>query len=293
MQPHDLAYLLAGLLDAAPTHPAADHAHHAAGNASSGWTTATDASEVSMPPALMTLRPDVAPYAPATDDRDSTRAAARAAATRATARRLALTAAPVRRVSVRPHRDDARLQRPVPRTADPGGRGIHHRRAFHQPHRLPHGRALARRAARQRFDGAPTSRRIRCRPAARSSTACTSAMRASTGITRIIAKTSCRTWASTATARAVARPRFLRAGQPRRSPHARRSARRARTGSSAMACEAPTHALMGRFGNVLLVNGEPRWDTERATRRGGAVLPHQRLEHARLQRVVRRAHRHA
>jgi suppressor of ftsI len=25
--------------------------------------------------------------------------------------------------------------------------------------------------------------------------------------------------------------------------------------------EAPTHALMGRFGNVLLVNGEPRWET--------------------------------
>ncbi|MBI4476452.1 MAG: multicopper oxidase family protein, partial [Acidobacteria bacterium] len=26
--------------------------------------------------------------------------------------------------------------------------------------------------------------------------------------------------------------------------------------------EAPTHALMGRFGNVLLVNGEPRWNTD-------------------------------
>jgi FtsP/CotA-like multicopper oxidase with cupredoxin domain len=26
--------------------------------------------------------------------------------------------------------------------------------------------------------------------------------------------------------------------------------------------EAPTHALMGRFGNLLLVNGEPRWDDE-------------------------------
>ena len=30
--------------------------------------------------------------------------------------------------------------------------------------------------------------------------------------------------------------------------------------------EAPTHALMGRFGNVLLVNGEPRWETRRAAR---------------------------
>ena len=26
--------------------------------------------------------------------------------------------------------------------------------------------------------------------------------------------------------------------------------------------ESPTHALMGRFGNVLLVNGEPRWETQ-------------------------------
>ena len=50
---------------------------------------------------------------------------------------------------------------------------------------------------------------------------------------------------------------------------------------------------MGRFGNVLLVNGEPRWDIARAPRRGGAVLPHQRLEHARLQPVVSgRAHAH-
>ena len=33
--------------------------------------------------------------------------------------------------------------------------------------------------------------------------------------------------------------------------------------------EAPTHALMGRFGNVLLVNGEPRWTS--SARRGEVV----------------------
>ena len=33
--------------------------------------------------------------------------------------------------------------------------------------------------------------------------------------------------------------------------------------------ESPTHALMGRFGNVLLVNGEPRWETR--ARRGEVV----------------------
>jgi FtsP/CotA-like multicopper oxidase with cupredoxin domain len=33
--------------------------------------------------------------------------------------------------------------------------------------------------------------------------------------------------------------------------------------------EAPTHALMGRFGNVLLINGEPRWQAQ--ARRGEVV----------------------
>ena len=55
--------------------------------------------------------------------------------------------------------------------------------------------------------------------------------------------------------------------------------------------DAPTHALMGRFGNVLLVNGEPRWTIGGAPRRSRAVLPHQRVEHARLQPVVRQGAR--
>ena len=63
MQPHDLAFLLAGLLDRGDA-PAADHAHHAAGAApADGWTPPPMHPQVSMPPALMTLRPDVAPYA--------------------------------------------------------------------------------------------------------------------------------------------------------------------------------------------------------------------------------------
>ena len=64
-------------------------------------------------------------------------------------------------------------------------------------------------------------------------------------------------------------PGLLRAGQPRRGPDARRSARRRDGTWSATACESPTHALMGRFGNVLLVNGEPRWETR--VRRGEVV----------------------
>ena len=41
------------------------------------------------------------------------------------------------------------------------------------------------------------------------------------------------------------------------------------TGMVGYGLESPTHALMGRFGNVLLVNGEPRWDTR--VRRGEVV----------------------
>ena len=52
--------------------------------------------------------------------------------------------------------------------------------------------------------------------------------------------------------------------------------------------EQPTHALMGRFGNVFLVNGEPDRRHARAPRRSRAILLHQRVEYAALQPVVRR-----
>ena len=51
--------------------------------------------------------------------------------------------------------------------------------------------------------------------------------------------------------------------------------------------DTPTHALMGRFGNHLMVNGEPRWESAGAARRGGAPAADQRVEHARVQSVVR------
>ena len=52
--------------------------------------------------------------------------------------------------------------------------------------------------------------------------------------------------------------------------------------------EAPDFALMGRVGNVLLVNGEPRYTLAREEGRGRAVLPHERLELAHVQPLVRR-----
>ena len=45
-----------------------------------------------------------------------------------------------------------------------------------------------------------------------------------------------------------------------------------------------THVAMGRFGNVLLVGGEPDLEADRAARRGGALLLDQHREHPRLQR---------
>ena len=98
MQPHDLAFLLAGLIDQ-PSPPAADspHAGHAMPANPGEWTPPPMHPEVSMPPAFMTLRPDVASYLPAGGDdvpiarpRELLRLGDRATIT--------LTAAPVRRV---------------------------------------------------------------------------------------------------------------------------------------------------------------------------------------------------
>ena len=52
-----------------------------------------------------------------------------------------------------------------------------------------------------------------------------------------------------------------------------RSARRRRRARRHSARTSPTHALMGRFGNVMLVNGEPALPARREARRGRAFLP--------------------
>ena len=50
-----------------------------------------------------------------------------------------------------------------------------------------------------------------------------------------------------------------------------------------------THAAMGRFGNVLLVSGEPDLSLDRPARRGRAPLPDQHRQHARVQGRAARA----
>ncbi|MGQ0735388.1 MAG: multicopper oxidase family protein [Acidobacteriota bacterium] len=114
MQPHDLAFLLAGLIERAGSGDAADtHAGHAvapgaaaaspiAAPASSavtgaGWTPPPMHPEVSMPPAFMTLRPDVSSYLPAASA-DAPLARPRELVPMADGASLTLVAAPVRRV---------------------------------------------------------------------------------------------------------------------------------------------------------------------------------------------------
>ena len=50
--------------------------------------------------------------------------------------------------------------------------------------------------------------------------------------------------------------------------------------------EAPTYALMGRVGNVLTVNGEPNYKLSAPQGRGRALLLHERVELAHVQRLV-------
>ena len=100
MQPHDLAFLLAGFLER-PNLPAADHAHQAqaetGAKGSDAWTPPPMHPHVVMPPALMTLRPDVLPYHPPSGD-SIPLARPRELLRLADGGRLELVAAPVRRV---------------------------------------------------------------------------------------------------------------------------------------------------------------------------------------------------
>jgi FtsP/CotA-like multicopper oxidase with cupredoxin domain len=64
MQPHDLAFVLAGFLSAKDA-PAASHAHHEMPDAPGTWTSPPMHPQVIMPPEMMTLRPAVSSYLPA------------------------------------------------------------------------------------------------------------------------------------------------------------------------------------------------------------------------------------
>jgi FtsP/CotA-like multicopper oxidase with cupredoxin domain len=100
MQPHDMAFLLSGLIEQKESPPGADaHAGHDMHVASSpgGWTPPPMHPEVSMPPAFMTLRPGVSSYLPRASD-DAPLARPRELARLKDGDQLALVAEPVRRV---------------------------------------------------------------------------------------------------------------------------------------------------------------------------------------------------
>jgi FtsP/CotA-like multicopper oxidase with cupredoxin domain len=266
MQPHDLAFLLAGLIErpaGAAEHDA--HAGHAMSSSPGAWTAPPMHPEVSMPPAFMALRPDVSSYLPkaATDaplarPREVIRVEDRG--------ELTLTAAPVRRVLF------GRTVTMLGFNGQYPGPLIHVEQAstitvqFINRTDFPtaihwHGLRLA-----NRFDGVP---HVTQEPVAPGSSF-------------------------------EYEVHFPDAGIYWYHPHHREDALQdlglygnllvrsrdagyygpanreevlmlddllvADSGFVGYGLEAPTHALMGRFGNTLLVNGEPRWET--SVRRG-------------------------
>jgi FtsP/CotA-like multicopper oxidase with cupredoxin domain len=259
MQPHDLAFLLAGFLDKKDAPPT-DHAHHEATGAPGEWAaTPPMHPEVTMPPALMTLRPDVSPYAPAATG-DIPFARPRELLRLSDGGTLNLTAAPVRRVLF--GRTVTMLgfngQYPGPLIQVDEGSTIVV--TFINRTEFPtavhwHGVRLE-----NRFDGAP---HVTQDPVPPNGTFEYRVHFRDAGIYwyhphhredvlqdlglygNLLVRSRDRDFFAPANREEVLMLDDLLVGETGLVGHGR---------------EAPTHALMGRFGNVLLVNGEPRWD---------------------------------
>jgi len=258
MQPHDLAFLLAGLLGKSDSAPA-DHAHHTAENTTGAWTPPPMHPEVAMPPELMTLRPDVSSYLPAKDD------AIPLARPRELLRlrdgdTVALTAAPVRRVLF--GRTMTMLafneQYPGPLIQVDEGSTIIVR--FTNRTDFPtavhwHGVRLD-----NRFDGVPHVTQEPVAPGASFEY-------------RVHFRDAGIYWYHPHHREDVLQDLGLYGNLLVRSrdPNFFAPANREEVlmlddllvgdaGPVGYGLEAPTHALMGRFGNVLLVNGEPQWN---------------------------------
>ncbi len=271
MQPHDMAFLLSGLIEQKDSLPAAAaHAGHDMPGASSpgGWTPPPMHPEVSMPPAFMSLRPGVSSYLPRAED-NAPLARPRELLRLKNGDQLALVAEPVRRVLF--GRTVTMLgfngQYPGPLIEVDEGSTIVVR--FTNRTDFPtavhwHGLRLE-----NRFDGAPHVTQDPVEPGGSFEY----------------------------------RVFFRDAGIYWYHPHHREDVlqdlglygnllvRSADPGFFAPAnheevlmlddllvadgtlvgygLESPTHALMGRFGNALLINGEPRWQSR--VRRGAIV----------------------
>jgi FtsP/CotA-like multicopper oxidase with cupredoxin domain len=267
MQPHDLAFLLAGLLDKPGAAAADAHAGHAMPAAPGEWTPPPMYPGVAMPPAMMTLRPDVSPYAPAADDAPMARP--RELLRLADGASIRLTAAPVRRIiagrTVTMLGFNGQYPGPLIEVTERStitATFVNHTdfpTAVHW-----HGLRLD-----NRFDGAPHVTQDPVPPGG-------------TFEYRVTFPDAGLYWYHPHHREDVLQDLGLYGNMMVRSrePDFFAPAHREEvlmlddlltTGGGLVGHgrESPTHALMGRFGNLLLVNGEPRWEAR--ARRGEVV----------------------
>jgi FtsP/CotA-like multicopper oxidase with cupredoxin domain len=268
MQPHDVAFFLAGLLEQKGTAPAGEHAtHQQAPAAGDAWTQPPMHPDVAMPPAFMSLRPDVAPYRLTSDDAPLARPREllrlRDGAT------IDLVAAPVRRVlfgrTVTMLGFNGQYPGPLIEVTEASTIVIRftNRTGFETAVHW-HGIRLD-----NRFDGAPHVTQHPVPPGG-------------SFTYRVFFPDAGIYWYHPHHREDVLQDLGLYGSLLVRSrePEYFASANReevlmlddllvAESGPVEHGREAPTHALMGRFGNALLVNGEPRW--EAAAARGEVV----------------------
>jgi FtsP/CotA-like multicopper oxidase with cupredoxin domain len=270
MQPHDVAFFLAGLLEQKAAAPAgADHAAHqqtpTPGEGS--WTQPPMHPDVAMPPAFMSLRPDVAPYRPASDDAPLARP--RELLRLRDGASIDLVAAPVRRVlfgrTVTMLGFNGQYPGPLIEVTEASTIVIRftNRTGFETAVHW-HGIRLD-----NRFDGAPHVTQDPVPPGG-------------SFTYRVFFPDAGIYWYHPHHREDVLQDLGLygnllvRSREPDYFAPANREEVLmlddllvAESGPVEHGREAPTHALMGRFGNVLLVNGEPRWDA--AVARGEVV----------------------
>ncbi len=259
MQPHDLVFLLAGLLDRAGA-PAAAHAHDASAGVD-GWTPPPMHPNVSMPPAFMTLRPDVGSYLPAAGEAVPL-ARPRELVQLADGGALTLVAAPVRRVlfgrTVTMLGFNGQYPGPLIQVDEAATIVVRFVNQTDFPTAVHwHGLRLD-----NRFDGAPHVTQDPVPPGGSFEY-------------HVYFRDAGIYWYHPHHREDVLQDLGLYGNLLVRSRDADYFAPANReavlmlddllvadSGPVGYGQDSPTHALMGRFGNVLLVNGEPRWDTQ-------------------------------
>ena len=269
MQPHDLAFLLAGLIES-KTAPQTDHSQHAGAATPmtpGDWTPPPMHPEVSMPPAFMTLRPNVASYLPAAADAPLARP--RELVRVSDGNTLTLTAAPVRRVlfgrTITALGFNGQYPGPLIQVDEASTITVHFINRTEFPTAMHwHGIRLE-----NRFDGVPHVTQDPVAPG-------------ESFDYRIHFRDAGIYWYHPHHREDVLQDLGLYGNLLVRSHEAGyySPANReevlmlddllvAGSGLVGYGADSPTHALMGRFGNALLINGEPRWEAR--VRRGEVV----------------------